>query len=85
MSYLKAREKDLLLFLIRYYKNGAFTPIEVSRKLGVTNKTVINRLAVLAKNGFVAPLIVKERIRSYELSDFARDNDKEIKRLIKQR
>jgi len=29
--------------------------IEVSKDLNVTNKTVINRLAALVKNGFVVP------------------------------
>ena len=81
LSYLKAREKELLLFLLRQYRRE-FTPIEVSRQLGVTNKTVINRLSVLAKNGFVVPFMVKERIRSYELSDFAKKHEKEIKRMI---
>ena len=81
LSYLKSREKELLLFLIKKYK-GEFTPIEVSREIGVTNKTVINRLSVLVKNGFVEPLIVKQRIRSYKLSDFTKDNEKMIKKLI---
>lgn len=81
MSYLKGKEKELLLFLIKYYKRD-FTPIEVSREIGVTNKTIINRLSVLAKNGFVVPIMVNQRIRSYELSDFTKKNEKEIKKLI---
>lgn len=80
LSYLKAREKELLVFLIKKYKRE-FTPIEVSRELGVTNKTIINRLAVLLKNGFVVPVMAKERIRSYKLSDFAKMNEKEIKKM----
>ncbi len=28
---------------------GEFTPIEISRELSVTNKTVINRLTILVK------------------------------------
>ena len=43
VSFLKDKEKELLWLLIKNYK-GEFTPIEVSRELGVTNKTVINRL-----------------------------------------
>ena len=62
--------------LIKYKRE--FTPIEISRELSVTNKTVINRLSVLAKNGFVVPNLVKERIRSYELSEFAKNCEKEI-------
>jgi Fic family protein len=81
LSYLKTKEKELLLLLIKKYKRE-FTPIEVSREIGVTNKTVINRLSVLAKNGFVEPMIVNQRIRSYVLSSFTRDNEKTIKRMI---
>ncbi|MBR3518072.1 MAG: Fic family protein, partial [Lachnospiraceae bacterium] len=81
LSYLKGKERELLLFLIKNYKRE-FTPIEVSYEIGVTNKTVINRLSVLVKNGFVEPLIVNQRIRSYELSDFTRDNEKTIKKMI---
>lgn len=43
ISYLKVKEQELLLFLIKKYKR-AFTPIELSREIGVTNKTIINRL-----------------------------------------
>ena len=82
LSYLKSREKELLLFLIKSYKRE-FTPIEVSKEFGVTNKTIINRLSTLVKNGFVVPNIVKERVRSYELSDFTRENEGEIKKRIK--
>ncbi len=77
LSYLSGKEKELLLFLIRHYKR-AFTPIEVSRELGVTNKTVINRLLALVKNGFVVPNLVSLRIRSYELSEFTREHETEI-------
>ena len=82
MSYLKGKEKELLLLLIRKYKRE-FTPIEVSKELNVTNKTVINRLAVLSKNVFVVPILVKQRIRSYELSDFTKDHEKAILKNIK--
>ena len=82
LSYLKGKEKALLLLLMKNYKRE-FTPIEVSKELKVTNKTVINRLATLVKNGFVIPNLVKERIRSYELSDFTKQNEKEIRKLLK--
>lgn len=77
LSYLKAREKELLLLLIKKYKRE-FTPIEVSKELGVTNKTVINRLATLVKNGFVVPNLANERIRSYSLSEFTKKHEKEL-------
>ncbi len=56
--------------------------MEVSKELGVTNKTIINRLSFLVKNGFVVPILVKERIRSYALSEFTKKNAKEIKKLL---
>lgn len=58
------------------------TPIEVSREFAVTNKTIINRLSILAKNGFVEPIMVKERIRSYRLSDFTKEHEKELKKSL---
>ena len=64
ISYLKGKEKELLLLLIEKYKRE-FTPIEVSKELNVTNKTVINRLAVLSKNGFVVPILVNQRIKTF--------------------
>ena len=82
MSYLKGKEKELLLFLIKNYKQE-FTPIEVSKKIGVTNRTVINRLSVLVKNGFVEPILVNQRIRAYTLSEFTRTNEKAIIKCLK--
>lgn len=81
LSYLKGKEKELLLHLISLRKRE-FTPIEISKNLGVTNKTVINRFATLVKNGFVVPNMVNERIRTYGLSDFTKQNEKDIKELI---
>lgn len=77
LSYLNTKEKEFLAFLLknRLYE---FTPIEVSKMIGVTNKTVINRCAKLANNGFLVPLIVRTRVRSYQLSDFSRVNEKKI-------
>ncbi len=83
LSCLKVREKEMLFFLIKHYKRE-FTPIEVSREFGVTNKTVINRLSVLAKQGFVVPIIVNQRIRTYELSEYTKNHVQEIKRQGKQ-
>ena len=76
-SYLNTREKELLVFLLKKRLNK-FTPIEVSKMLGVTNKTIINRCANLANNGFLIPGLVKTRVRSYQLSDFSRANKKQI-------
>ncbi len=77
LSYLNTREKDLLVFLLKK-RLLEFTPIDVSKMLGVTNKTIINRCAKLTNNGFLIPNIVSQRIRSYSLSDFTKRNEKNI-------
>lgn len=81
LSFLKEREKELLVLLISSYQ-AEFTPIEVSKQLSVTNKTVINRLAGLVKNGFVIPILVNKRIRSYKLSEFAVNHERKIKEAV---
>lgn len=55
-----------------------FAPIDVSKMLGVTNKTIINRCVKLTNNGFLVPNIVSQRIRSYSISDFTKKNIKKI-------
>lgn len=82
LSYLNLREKEFLLFLLRKHLYE-FTPIDVSRMLKVSNKTVINRCVKLSGNGLLIPIIVKERIRSYRLSDFARENEKKLLKELK--
>ena len=83
MSYLNTKEKGLLAFLLKK-KLYEFTPIEVSKMIGVTNKTVINRCVKLVNNGFLIPVIVKTRVRSYQLSDFSRANEKKILKKLSQ-
>lgn len=77
LSHLNAREKQLLLHLLR---GGIreFAPIDIARELGVTNRTVINRTAALVENGFVEPVLVKQRIRSYVLTPFSIANSDAI-------
>ena len=82
LTYLKVKEKELLLFLIKNYKRE-FTPIEVSREFKVTNKTIINRLGALVKNGFIKPLLANKQIRAYKLSEFSINNENEIKKILK--
>lgn len=77
LSYLNNKEKDFLSFLLKK-RLLEFTPIDVSKMLGVTNKTIINRCAKLTNNGFLVPNIVSQRIRSYSLSDFSKRNEKSI-------
>ena len=81
LSYLKQREKELLLLLVKKHV-GEFTPVELSKECNVTNKTIINRLSVLVKNGFVEPHLVNKRITSYELTKFAKQHKKEITQLL---
>lgn len=77
LSHLNLKERELLAFLIEN-RMFEFAPIDVGRKIGVSNKTVINRCSKLAANGFLVPRIVKERIRTYELSAFTKGNGKTI-------
>ncbi len=74
LSYLNPKEKEFLRFLLERHLYE-FAPVDVAKLLGVTNKTVINRCAKLAANGFLLPNIVKERIRSYRISEFASENE----------
>lgn len=74
LSYLNWKEREFLQFLLQKHLYE-FAPIDVSRLLGVSNKTIINRCAKLTSNGFLVPRIVKERIRSYRISDFAKENE----------
>ena len=77
LSYLNAKEKNFLAFLLKK-KLLEFTPIDVSKMIGVTNKTIINRCTKLTNNGFLIPNIVRQRIRSYSLSEFTKQNEKKI-------
>lgn len=77
LSYLNSKEKELLVFLLKEHLYE-FTPIEVGKRIGVTNKTIINRCTKLSNNGLLIPVIVKTRVRSYQLSEFAKSNRKQI-------
>ena len=81
LSYLSRKEKEFLAWLLKKHMYE-FTPIEVSRMIGVTNKTVINRCAKLFSNGFLVPKVEKARIRAYRLSEFAIKNEKLILKTI---
>lgn len=81
LSHLKPKEVELLSFLIKKHK-GEFTPITISKEISVTNRTIINRLSSLTNNGFVEPVLVKERIRSYHLTEFTKDNADTIIKMI---
>ena len=78
LSHLRGKDREFLLFLLDNYI-GEFTPAEVARAMGFSNRTAINRLSVLARNGLVVPHLVKERITTYERSPFAKDNSDAIR------
>ena len=67
LSFLSDKEKQFLQYL-RRHRIRQFTPVEMASKLGVTNRTIINWSATLARNGFLTPVVVHQRIRSYILN-----------------
>ena len=81
LSHLNAKEKEFLAYIL-HKAMYEFTPIQVSKQSGVTNKTVINRCAKLSANGFLTPNIVKQRVCSYSVSEYAKDNKKYILEIL---
>lgn len=67
LSFLNDKEKQFLQYL-RRHRIRQFTPVEMAAKLGVTNRTIINWSTTLVQNGFLTPVIVSQRIRSYILN-----------------
>ena len=65
-SHLSRKARDFLDFLHKK-RISEFAPIDLAKKIGVTNKTIINWSAELASNGYLKPIIVKKRIRRYEI------------------
>ena len=66
VSHLSMKARTLLQYL-RTHNIEQFTPIELSKKMKVTNKTIINWCAELANNGFIEPVLVNKRIRQYKV------------------
>ncbi len=64
LSHLNQKERDFFNHLVEEGIDE-FTPIEMSRSLGVSNRTIINWSAALSKVGLLEPQLVKQRIRSY--------------------
>ncbi|MDE6047923.1 MAG: hypothetical protein K2F56_04770, partial [Anaeroplasmataceae bacterium] len=65
-SRLSAKSKTFLSYL-RTNQMDVFTPIDISKNLGVTNRTIINWCTELSNNGFLKPILVNYRIRHYEV------------------
>ena len=77
VSHLNVKEKNFLKYILENNINDLI-PIELSKKLSVTNRTIVNWCSKLSMNGFVIPNLVNERIRTYSLADFVKKNKKEI-------
>ena len=73
LIFLKKGERELLRYLLEN-RCDSFTPVMIGKALGVTNKTIINRCVALTENGFITPVIGKERIRHYNVTEIIRTN-----------
>lgn len=67
LSHLSKKAKAFW-FYIEKNKIEEFAPIDLSKELDTTNRTIINWSIELAKNGFLKPIIVKKRIRKYTVN-----------------
>lgn len=67
LTFLSDKEKQFLQYL-RRHRVRQFTPVEMAAKMEVSNRTIINWSTSLAKNGFLTPVVVRQRIRSYILN-----------------
>ena len=65
-SHLSNKAKSFLEYLNKN-KIISFTPVEIAKAMAVTNRTIINWSTELCANGFLEPVLVKQRIRSYRL------------------
>ncbi len=65
LSHLSSKAKAFLEYLIKH-NIVRFAPIELSAKMKVTNRTIINWCSELANNGYLKPMLVNKRIRQYE-------------------
>lgn len=77
ISHLNVKEKSFLKYILDKNINDLI-PIELSKKLNVTNRTVVNWCSKLSMYGFLIPNLVNKRIRSYSVTEFVRNNKKEI-------
>ena len=66
LSCLSSKSKNFILYL-RKHNIESFAPIELSKKMNVTNRTIINWCVELSNNGFIEPIIVNKRVRKYKV------------------
>ena len=67
LSYLSDKAKNFLSYL-RKHNVKLFAPIELSKKMNVTNRTIINWCIELSNNGFIEPIVVNKRVRKYKVN-----------------
>jgi Fic family protein len=67
LSYLSDKAKNCLSYL-RKHNVKLFTPMELSKKMNVTNRTIINWCVELSNNGFIEPIVVNKRVRKYKVN-----------------
>ena len=72
-SFLNVKERRFLEYLVRK-RIAVFAPGELARPLKVTNRTIVNWCAALVRNGFLLPDTSGQRIRTYEVTDLARES-----------
>ena len=66
LTHLGPKERHFLDYL-KKKKIAEFTPVEMAKVMKVTNRTIINWCAALAKNGLIEPNLTGKRIRSYSV------------------
>lgn len=82
ISFLNTKERELLKYILAN-DIQEYRPIDLSKVLNVTNRTIINRTANLTKNGFIIPVLIKERITAYKLSEYSKPYKETILHLLK--
>ncbi len=81
VSHLNIKEKTFLKYILN--KNIMdIVPIEFSKTMNVTNRTIVNWCSKLTMNGFLSPNLVHQRIRSYSITEFVKQNKKEILNIL---
>lgn len=66
MNNLSKSAYKFLVYLKRN-KITTFAPIDLAKKLNVSNKTIINWSVELVNNDYLKPILVNKRVRSYKV------------------
>lgn len=66
LSHLSNKAKAFLTYINNHHIAN-FAPIDLASKFKVTNHTIINWCTELVANGYLKPVIVRKRIRRYEV------------------